>query len=303
MRRQISFCCKLLASFVILAGWSIGTARADSVPEPEKVFIPVHAAGKILRMAALVYKPAGEGPFPVIIFSHGRSPKVSERSALIHPILSGHAGYWIKKGFAILAPIRPGYGETGGEDLEASGIKISKSGECSGNPTYAQVAENAADAIEGELIWLQHQAWANPRKIILVGQSVGGMATVAAGARNLSGVIAYINFSGGTGGNPELTPSHSCFPEALTALYGQFGRTTKLPNLWLYAQNDLFWGETAPKIWHAAFAKAGGKGEFVETDPLPSEDGHQLLAKGGRLWSQHVDPFIASLGLISANKD
>ena len=137
----------------------------------------------------------------------------------------------------------------------------------------------------------------------MVGQSVGGMATVAAGARNLSGVIAYINFSGGTGGNPELTPSHSCFPEALTALYGQFGRTTKLPNLWLYAQNDLFWGETAPKIWHAAFAKAGGKGEFVETDPLPSEDGHQLLAKGGRLWSQHVDPFIASLGLISANKD
>ena len=51
-----------------------------------------------------------------------------------------------------------------------------------------------------------------------------------------------------------------------------------------------------PQIWHDAFAKAGGKGRFVKTGPVPNEDGHKLLAKGGRLWSAHVTPFMESLG-------
>jgi len=303
MKRHLLGRYQVIGSCIILVFAGFGPVRAEAAPNPEKVSIPVHVGGKDLNMVAFVYQPPGSGPFPVIVFSHGRSPKVSERAGLDQPILAGHAGYWVKKGFAVLAPIRPGYGETGGDDLEVSGIKISASGECSGSPLYAQVAKNAADTIEADVMWLRHQSWANSKKIILVGQSVGGMTTVAAGARHLSGVIAYINFSGGTGGDPERMPGRSCFPEALTALYGQLGRTTKLPNLWLYAQNDLFWGEAAPKLWHAAFSKAGGTGEFIETAAVPDEDGHKLLAKGGRLWSVHVDAFIETLGFAAAPHD
>lgn len=273
-----------------------GSLRAEPAPDPDKVTIPVEVNGKTYAMAAFVYKPAGKGPFPVVIFSHGRAPNASDRAALKFPILTGHAGYWVERGFAVVAPIRPGYGETGGDDLETSNINISKTGQCSGNPIYAQAAKNAADTIEGDVRWVAKQSWAKPGRIILVGQSVGGMATVAAGARNLPGVIAYINFSGGTGGNPELIPGHSCFPEVMTALYGDLGRSTHIPNLWLYAQNDQFWGPDMPVKWHEAFAKAGGRGQFIETDPVPNEDGHKLLAKGGRLWSVHVNSFISSLG-------
>ena len=51
-----------------------------------------------------------------------------------------------------------------------------------------------------------------------------------------------------------------------------------------------------PQVWHDAFAKAGGKGRLIKTGPVPDDDGHKLLAKGGRLWSAHVTPFMESLG-------
>jgi hypothetical protein len=33
------------------------------------------------------------------------------------------------------------------------------------------------------------------------------------------------------------------------------------------------------------------------TDPVPNSDGHQLLARGGRLWTAPVDSFLAAHGL------
>jgi len=29
---------------------------------------------------------------------------------------------------------------------------------------------------------------------------------------------------------------------------------------------------------------------------VPDDDGHKLLSKGGRLWGDHVTPFVESLG-------
>ncbi|MDR3470591.1 MAG: hypothetical protein P4M09_02695, partial [Devosia sp.] len=70
-------------------------------------------------MVTEIFKPAGPGPFPVVIFSHGRSGEPSERASLTHPVNSSVAAYWTAKGFAVVAPIRPGYGPSGGPDREA----------------------------------------------------------------------------------------------------------------------------------------------------------------------------------------
>ena len=76
-----------------------------------------------------------------------------------------------------------------------------------------------------------------------------------------------------------------------------YGRTTHVPGLWLYAENDLYWGSEWPRVWYRAFASGGGHTEFVMTEPVPNSDGHQLLARGGRLWTEHVDRFLAELGI------
>ena len=264
-------------------------------PEPEIVIVPVRIANSDWNVHVQLFKPEGTGPFPLLVFSHGRAAKSEDRANLKYPVLRGHVDFWLRQGFAVLVPFRPGYGETGGTDIETGGIHISQNGECTGNPTYNQAAERAADTIAATVRWAQKQAWVKADTIVLAGQSVGGMATVAAGARNLRGVIGYINFSGGDGGDPERTAGKSCFPEALTSLYASYGRTTKVPNLWLYAENDLFWGPDMPPRWHQAFVRSGGNGQFVETGPVPNADGHKLLANGGRLWADHLEPFMKIL--------
>ena len=44
-------------------------------------------------MRAEVYKPTGPGPFPTLIFSHGRAADRLDRANLKTPIPKGHVRY------------------------------------------------------------------------------------------------------------------------------------------------------------------------------------------------------------------
>jgi dienelactone hydrolase len=126
---------------------------------------------------------------------------------------------------------------------------------------------------------------------------MGGFTVVALGAREIPGVLGYINFSGGVAGDPTRAPGRSCGAKEMETVMARFGTTTKVPNLWLYAENDRYWGPEAPRAWHAAFKAGGSPTTFVQTGPVPDTDGHQLLPRGGPLWSVHTDRFVRGLGL------
>lgn len=76
----------------------------------------------------------------------------------------------------------------------------------------------------------------------------------------------------------------------------KYGATTRVPSLWLYAKNDSFWGAEWPRAWHRAFATGASATRFVMTEPVADADGHQLMARGTRLWTVHVDRFLEELG-------
>ena len=82
-------------------------------------------------------------------------------------------------------------------------------------------------------------------------------------------------------------------------LLASFGEITRVPGLWLYAANDLYWGPQWPHAWHQAFVKEGASATFVMTEPVPNADGHSLLARGATLWMPHVDRFLVSVMLGS----
>lgn len=272
------------------------------LPEPMAVEIEVPAFDGLpaVTMAGELYLPAGAGPFPVVIYSHGRASKPAERSALKYPIPRGHAGYWMRKGFAVVAPVRPGYGATGGPDRERSGTRLEKDGSCGGAVRLAAATEASTTAVRAAIDWARAQTWADRERILLVGQSVGGLATVATAAKTPPGVVGFVNFAGGAAGFPKERPGASCGEAALTELYRRAGRGVRVPNIWLYAENDRFWGAEAPRAWHAAFATGGSPTRFVMTAPVPGEDGHRLMLRGGRLWAEHVDPFVAGLGVVKS---
>ena len=265
---------------------------ADPVAELIKITMPgMGTFGGDAAMVTHVFRPAGSGPFPVLLFSHGRAGDAATRSRLTNPVAFGHVRYWLAKGYAVVAPVRPGYGDTGGSDTESSGSIYSVTGECRGQPDPSPTAKAAVRSASAALEWVRTQPWAMANKILLGGQSVGGLTTVALCATNPPGVVGCINFAGGTGGDPTLAPGRMCAPEVTTALMTEFGRSTKLPSIWLYAENDLYWGAEPPRLWHAAFAQGASPTEFVQTTPV-QPDGHQLMLRGGKLWSEPLNAWL-----------
>jgi pimeloyl-ACP methyl ester carboxylesterase len=78
---------------------------------------------------------------------------------------------------------------------------------------------------------------------------------------------------------------------------GKFGRTTKVPTLWLYSENDTFFSPAFVKEMHDAFQKAGGKVKLVMLPPF-GKDGHSFLfnERALPLWIEEVDKFLAEIG-------
>ncbi len=288
--------CLLFAALACAGHDARAAARPAWVGDAASASVPVRESDGAARMVVTWFLPAGPGPFPVVLFSHGRDPSADGRAGLAVGVSRSQVAYWLSRGVAVVSPLRPGYGESGGSDVESAGVVFDAAGHCVGAPDYRKTADAAARTVEAALLWLRGQPWADPTAVLLVGQSVGGLATVAAGAHALPGVVGYINFAGGSGGNPAHSPGVSCDPDQLEALYASYGRTTTVPNLWIYAVNDQYWGAIVPRDWHAAFARGGSPTTFVQAPAVPGGDGHGLSRHAPALWAPAVDEMLAHLG-------
>ena len=131
-------------------------------------------------------------------------------------------------------------------------------------------------------------------RIISVGQSAGGFATVALTADPPAGLVAAISFAGGRGSPRD---GEVCEEDRLVAAFAAFGKTSRIPMLWVYADNDLFFGPKLAQRMHQAFAGAGGEAELV-MHPAFGKDGHALFALGIPLWTPYVDAFLKRRQLV-----
>jgi hypothetical protein len=139
------------------------------------------------------------------------------------------------------------------------------------------------------------QAYVSKGKWISVGVSAGAFATVAltAGApRDLAAAIAFAPGRGSSG------PDAVCGEKQLVAAFAQFGRTSRVPLLWVSADNDHFFGPRLTSQLTGAFANAGGHASYVKTASF-GDDGHTLFSAAGiPIWSPIVDRFLASNNLV-----
>ncbi len=291
------------------AGHAAATPRTQGLtPSLVQIHLPVQGAnadapghgiasapGRV--MYTQVFKPPGPGPFPILLYAHGRPAYASERTLLKRPIHARHVQYWLAKGYAVVAPIRPGYGITGGADQESSGVGYAKNGQCLRSPNPANLAQSAAAAQRHALDWARQQPWARKDRILLEGHSAGGLATVALCAANPPGVVGCINFSGGAGGDPVHAPGRMCGPDKITQLMRDYGHTTQPPSIWLYAPNDLYWGAEPPRQWHAAFNLAAqaahGKPSTLVQTPAIGSDGHSLQRAGSAHWGPALSAWLS----------
>jgi dienelactone hydrolase len=283
MRYVLLLCCCLFSSGLLAQEIPQDMHESESSIEVKvKDRFGKEETGKVVITQ---YKPDGDGPFPIVVINHGRG---SDRVNPPQFLYVNEARFFLRRGFAVFVPTRIGYGKMG------TGFDPEDSGSCN-NRSYDVTAEAASTEILAALAYAEQQPYVDPKRAILVGVSVGGYTTTASAAQNPPGLIAAINFSGGAGGDPSTHPGVPCQGSRLEDMYARFGATTKVPMLWLYAENDLYFNPTYSQAWHAAFVKAGGNAEFHLLPPF-GKNGHLVFGKGIDVWSPIVGQFLDKLG-------
>jgi dienelactone hydrolase len=284
--RRTSNRCGVLAALLFAAFIATGSGRADGI-RVEVMKIPVADPGTRVALDAIVLRPDDGQPHPLVLLNHG-----SPRSANDRPMMSPF-GMWAqsvefaRRGWVAVAFLRRGYGASGGGWAETYGS-------CS-DPDYVAAGRAGASDIAGVAKFMTSQPYVTKDKWISVGRSAGGFATVALIANAPAGLAAAVVFAPGRGSQ---SPDSVCGDKRLTAAFAQYGRTSRVPLLWVSAENDHFFGPRLVSRLTNAFANAGGNLTFVQTAAF-GDDGHMLFGKDGiAIWSPIVDRFLRANNLV-----
>lgn len=231
---------------------------------------------------------AASAPRPLLVLNHGRAPKAQERAAMGRARYSTVVPWLVAQGFVVAVPTRVGYGVSAGPDVEDSGAACDRKNY---PPGYQAAAAQTLAVVQA----LQARPGVQPGRTVVMGQSYGGATAVAVAALNPPGVVAAINVAGGGGGNPETQPGRPCSTPQLERMFREFGRTAHVPMLWLYTENDQYFGPDYPRAWFAAFREAGGTAEFHQFPPH-GDDGHSLFTRFPKVWQPVVAEFLRQQG-------
>ncbi|MCP3467648.1 MULTISPECIES: S9 family peptidase [unclassified Bradyrhizobium] len=263
---------------------------ADDRPIQEEVWaLPLQ-----LPMFAYVVRPVGDGPFPLVIMNHGVSLNPTDRSFFPLVEFRDAAKWFARRGNFVVAPVGTGYGASA-IDIPERGIYgpfFSKVGKCT-HPNFRDPGLAVAQVDLWIIDYLAAEKRIVPKDVVVVGQSAGGWASIALSSFNPPQVKASIVFAGGRGGRVGGLPNHNCAPDKLVAQTGEFGRTSRVPMLWIYIQNDTYFGPVLTKRMHEAFVAAGGNAEY-HLMPLFGNEGHFFIGSPDAvpIWSPLVTKFL-----------
>lgn len=250
----------------------------DTRLNEQVVMVPAGPGGRDM-LETTIFRPSGAGPFPLLLMNHGKQEgpaRQQKRERFIYM-----ATEFVRRGYAVMLPMRSGFAlSTGayrdyGCDMTANG--------------YAQ-AQDVLDA----LAYARRQSWVDPDRIVVAGQSYGGLATMALAATSLPGVRGMFNFAGGLRVNLPACDWQSSLAKA----YATFGAYSRIPSLWLYGANDSYFGPQLAQRWYQSYTGSGGKAELFAYADF-KRDAHLTLGSrdGVAVWLPAVERFLASVNM------
>ncbi len=272
----------------VLAGTPSGPWREQIVWVPyDRQF------GGTRHLFARLCRPATEREARVVVFAHGTPPDPSVRPTMKPLSCESEAAQWfLKRGYMVLAAMRTGFGQTGGDYAE-------QSMPC-GRMDYVRSGRDTARQIAAAVDYATSLPGARPTGAIVVGQSAGGWGAVAYNAMPHPKVDAIVSMAGGRGGHMGGRANDNCRPEQLALAAGTFGAEAATPMLWIYTANDSFFAPPLASSMHANFAQAGGQARFVQLGPF-ANDGHGLfLGRGGSaIWGPLLARYLNERGIVA----
>lgn len=239
------------------------------------------------RLEAMEIRPRGPGPFPLAVIAHGKDSGDEKRRAQSALGMTAHAAAFARRGFVSVVAMRRGYGTSQGAYAEYDGT-------CEAT-RYLEASKGGARDLAAIVAAAAARPGVDRSRILVVGESVGGVTALALATMPPPGVVGVINFAGGRGGNPAI-PGDVCQKDRLVDTVRAFGAQGKLPTLWVYAENDRVFGPDLARAMHRAFTGAGGKASLAMLPPV-DQDGHRVFSRGAAQWDAPVDAFLKALGL------
>ncbi len=262
-----------------LAANATPTPGIDPTVNEQVVMLPVVENGKPFQFETTLFKPPGEGPFPLMVMNHGKdrgSPANQHRDRFL--ALSRE---FVKRGYAVAVPMRKGFSKSTGTYIDF-GCNMKDNG------------QQQADDVQAVLDALIRLPYVDRDRIIIAGQSYGGLAALAFGTRHYPGVRGLINFAGGL-----RIDGGSCdWKASLVKAAGSYGAKASVPALWFYGENDSYFNHPLAQRMQAAYQAGGGSAQLVAYGNFKS-DAHGMVGSrdGVAIWWPETERFLKSLGM------
>ena len=256
---------------------SPNASNASGISE-EVVEVPKSAGIFTIKLETTVYKPAGAGPFPLIVLNHGKSRGNATFQSRAR--YSEQAAALVARGYVVAIPMRQGFSKSGGAYIGRG---------CNVEPNGFIQAEDVVAALD----YMTTQPYVDRSRIVVMGQSHGGLTTMAFGTVSYPGVRGLVNFAGGL-----RNDTCAAWENNLVRAFETYGRQSRYPSLWFYGDNDSYWPKPMPEKMFAAYTGAGGKARLVDYGNFKG-DSHGMFAShaGLAIWLPQVDAFLRELGL------
>lgn len=229
------------------------------------------------ELETTIFMPPGEGPFPLLVLNHGKAlgdPRAQERARFL--ALSRE---FVKRGYAVVIPMRTGFSRSSGEYVEQH---------CDMTANGQIQAKDLHDV----LAYAVRQPWADPERILVGGQSYGGLTAMAFATHDFPGVKGVLNFAGG------LRTEGCAWQASLVRAFGTYGGQTRIPSLWFYGENDSYFNHELAGRMHQAYTNGGGKATLVRFGAFKN-DAHAMSGSrdGVRIWWPETEKFLRRIGM------
>ncbi|MGJ4953803.1 dienelactone hydrolase family protein [Bradyrhizobium sp. HKCCYLS20291] len=225
---------------------------------------------------ALLYRPAGDGPFPLALIAHASTQNALRRAQLPQPSYTALARELVARGYAVLVPERLGHGGTGGPYAEDQG-------DCA-DPNYEKAGRATAAQILRALAFMREQSFVAKGGALVIGHSAGGWGTLALAEQPRQFVASIVVFAPGRGGHADDVPGRICAEDRLLDAVRAFGRSAAhKPQrvVWFVAQNDSYFPPAFSRRLADTFLRSGGRPYFFVVDES-GDEGHWLIERDDR---------------------
>ncbi len=264
-----------------------GMARGDSALRVEESLLTVQIGGRSHSMEALIVKPAASvGRLPIALITHGSPRDPAGRAKYRARFMLPQARDLAHRGWLVVAVMRRGFGASEGPFAE---------GYTCAAPDFGKALDTAAQDIEAVRRAIAERSDADATRVLGLGVSVGGAAMLAWAATRPKGLVGVVNISGGSGA---FKPENNCDEDRLVSTFAAYGARSPAPTLWLYAENDSYFGPGLVRRLHGAYTREGGEATLALFGSV-GRDGHQLwdLFAGRALWLPTLDQFLRAQNL------